>query len=117
MMRNKLFGIVFAALAAWPAMAAPTYLHCQMPAGKPTDPPIPFTIALNEDAGTVTWSNPVTTRTEKAQFAPDTITYNEGGTSIDRTTLKMTHYLTYRGQKLGEPRVGQCKIDTKKRAI
>lgn len=102
---------------AEPALAQPIYLDCQMPQEKNSTTMVPWTIALNEEAGTVTWSHPLATNTGRAQFTPDHVIFSDGGLTIDRTTLQLKRQVVFRGEKIGEPDYGQCRISERKRAI
>lgn len=115
MLRTVVFGA--ALVTAYPALAAPVYLDCQMPKEKGSAETVPWTVALNEEAGTVTWTHPLQTNTGKAQFTPDHIIFSDGGLIIDRTTLRFKRQFTFRGEVLGEPDFGQCKVSERKRAI
>ena len=103
-------------IASSPAIAAPVHLSCFLTttSGVKQD----WSISLNEEAGTVTYSHPLATATEKATFTPDKVLWSKGDFSIDRSTLEFTRDATFGGLiKSQGADHGQCKISTKKRAI
>lgn len=103
------------AMIAQPALAAPVYLDCSLPDGKGGQSP--WTISLNEEASRVTVTHPLATRTLTASFTPDSIIWDSGDFTLDRTSLMLTRRPTFRGEPLGKPDFGQCRISTKKRTI
>lgn len=102
-------------LASQPALARTIYLSCEMPLSAGAVEP--WTIAVNEEAGRVTATHPKATRTVRASFTPDHIIWDRGDFSLDRVTLVLTIRMTLFGKPLGEPRSGQCEIDSRERAI
>lgn len=100
---------------AQPALAATIYLDCSMPDGKGGQ--APWTISLNEEASRVTVTHPIATRTLTASFTPDNIIWDGGDFTLDRTSLVLTRRPTFRGEPLGNPDSGQCKISSRKRAV
>lgn len=102
-------------LITQPALAGTVYLDCSMPDGNGGQ--APWTISLNEEASRVTVNHPLATRTLMASFTPDSIIWDSGDFTLDRTSLVLTRRPTFRGEPLGKPDSGQCKISTKKRAI
>lgn len=114
-MRIKMLGLALAVAVCSPAVAAPIYLDCWLPA-KPSGQQ-PWSISLNEENASVTFSHPLATVTEKALFTPDEITWSKGDMKIDRTTLQFTRRMTFGGLIAPRPAdVGQCKVSAKKRA-
>jgi hypothetical protein len=109
--------VLAAALAAFaqPALADTIYLDCLMPDGNGGQ--AAWTISLNEEASRVTVSHPLATRTLTAAFTPDKIIWDNGDFTLDRTSLVLTRRPTFRGEPLGKPDSGQCRISEKKRAI
>lgn len=115
-MRKYLSALVAGISAfAQPAFAGTTYLDCSMPDGKGGQSP--WTIAVNEEASRVTVAHPRATRTVMASFTPDNIIWDGGDFTLDRTSLKLVRRPSFRGEPLGDPDSGQCKISTKQRAI
>jgi hypothetical protein len=116
-MSRIVLAAVIVVTASSSALAVPVYLDCQMPSKKGSAEMVPWTIALNEEAGTVTWSHSLGTNTGKAQFTPDHIIFSDGGLTIDRTSLQLTRQLIFRGEKIGDADYGQCKVSVRKRTI
>ena len=98
-----------------PAFATTVYLDCSMPDGN--GGLAPWTISLNEEASRVTISHPLATRTLQASFTPDSVIWDSGDFTLDRTSLELVRRPTFRGEPLGKPDSGKCKISAKKRAI
>lgn len=92
------------------ASAKPVYLDCSLSNGTKD---MPWSISLNEEEGTITFSHEYATKTERAIFTPDFVTWAGGDMKIDRSTLAFTR--AWEGKVSAQ---GTCKIAApKKRAF
>lgn len=115
-MRLKLaVAAVAAVVIGQPAFAAPVYLDCTIPNEEGGQQP--WTISLNEEAGTLTFSHSLRTGTTRAVFTPDKVIWADGDLYIDRATLAFTRHARFGGKELSPPEVGTCKVSAKKRAF
>lgn len=112
-MRRLLVASV-ALLASTAASAKPVYLDCLLDSGGGEE--IAWAISLNEEAGTITFSHKYATKTERANFTPDFVTWGGGDMKIDRSSLKFSR--TFDLGSIHNVHAGQCKLDVgKKRAF
>ncbi len=115
MQKWSLIGAVLLMGAASPAIGAPVYLDCVLQREKG---PQPWTLSLNEEAGTVTATHPMATYTEKASFTPDAVLWGSEmvQNSVDRSTLAFTQTLSI-GSTYKKTEQGHCKLSERKRAF
>ena len=105
---------ILGAAIATPALAAPVYLDCVL---QRPDGPQKWTLSLNEEQATVTYSHPLASGTTKAIFTPDAVTWGPDWITnrIDRSTLEFTQIAQIASER--SVARGACKISTRKRAF
>lgn len=111
-MKAKLLAAVIA-LSPVSALAAPVSLDCYLDTKSGQQK---WSISLNEDQGSLTYSHELATGTTKAMFTPDAVIWGEGDMSIDRVTLAFARKNTFGGRLSGIDR-GKCVVSQRKRAF
>lgn len=118
MRRSKIkvgFALLFASLAiSQPAFANTTYLNCSSTNSEATSN---YDVTLDEDAGTVVYTNTETGRTNKmeAVFTADKVMWGSEGNTfatkfvISRVDLSFSLEVLIGGQSV-DPGTGTCKI-------
>lgn len=119
----KLLVFIALSLGASPAVAAPVYLECHLAGGtKPGEDVFRWDIALNEEAGTVSYTiaNGAKVRNHPALFTATEVSWNTlvensiirgGGLTIDRLDLTFTRKpLQIGNNPPSGGALGRCKV-------
>src|SRR5690242_10877969 len=111
-MLKQAFFAMTACVTSQAAHAAPLYLDCYLNTKEGKQP---WSISLNEEQRTITFSHSRATATSPAIFTSDKVAWGGGDLWIDRTTLKFVRDVRLGGLSLGPPDEGMCSISRKKR--
>ena len=111
-MRKQLLALALAVCSS-AANAKIVNLECEL-SSLVADEPVQWSIALNEGAGTVTFSHRLGHGTKKARFTPAFVSWSGGNMKIDRRSLVFTRDIAILAPF--EHSEGQCHVAAKKKS-
>ena len=111
-MRKQLLALAMAVCSS-AANAKIVHLECEL-SSLVADEPVQWSIALNERAGTVTFSHRLGHGTQKARFTPAFVSWSGGNMKINRHSLAFTRDIAILAPF--EHSEGQCHVAAKKKS-